>query len=236
MCGVQSNELSAMTNENPPSQDPGPVQAPAEPSSTPPAHGGPEEPVRTRKRWIAAAVAALGVALFAVPLLRGPLDRPSAVGQPAGAPVAEKISGPSCEAKTSAHLNFTLKDIDGASVKLTDYKGKVVLLNFWATWCGPCKLEIPEFVEAYERYRDRGFVILGVLSEDDPAPAELRAFMAKFKMNYPIFREHEELAAANGELWALPTSFLIDRQGSICTRHTGAMTRDMLEQEIKSLL
>jgi len=225
-----------MTNENPSGQDPGPVDPPAEPSSPPPASGGTEEPARTRKRWIAAAAAALGVALFAVPLLRGPLDRPSPASQPAGAPVPEKVSGPSCEAKTTAHLNFTLKDIDGASVKLTDYKGKVVLLNFWATWCGPCKLEIPEFVEAYERYRDKGFVILGVLSEDDPAPAELRSFMAKFRMTYPVFLEHQELAAANGELWALPTSFLIDRQGSICTRHTGAMTKDMLEQEIKSLL
>jgi thiol-disulfide isomerase/thioredoxin len=225
-----------MTNEHPSSQDPGPVEPPAEPSSIPPASGGTEEPARTRKRWIAAAAAALGVALFAVPLLRGPLDRPLPASQSAGVPVPEKVSGPSCEAKTTAHLNFTLKDIDGASVKLTDYKGKVVLLNFWATWCGPCKLEIPEFVEAYERYRDKGFVILGVLSEDDPAPAELRSFMAKFRMTYPVFLEHQELAAANGELWALPTSFLIDRQGSICTRHTGAMTKDMLEQEIKSLL
>jgi cytochrome c biogenesis protein CcmG/thiol:disulfide interchange protein DsbE len=224
-----------MTNEIPSSQEPDSVERPAEPSSTAPATGT-EESARTRKRWIAAAAAALGVALFAVPLLRGPLDRTSPASRSAEAPVAEKVSGPACEVKTTAHLDFTLKDIDGASVKLTDYKGKVVLLNFWATWCGPCKLEIPEFVEAYERYRDKGFVILGVLSEDDPAPAELRSFVAKFKMNYPIFREHQEFAAANGELWALPTSFLIDRQGSICTKHTGAMTRDMLEQEIKGLL
>ena len=225
-----------MTNENPSSQDPGPLEAPAEPSITPPASGAAAEPPRTRKRWIAAAAAALGVALFAVPLLRGPLDRPSPASQPEGAPVAEKVSGPSCDVKTTAHLDFTLKDIEGTSVKLTDYKGKVVLLNFWATWCGPCKLEIPEFVEAYERYRDKGFVILGVLSEDDPAPAELRSFMAKFKMNYPVFREHQELAEANGELWALPTSILIDRHGSICTKHTGAMSKEMLEQEIKGLL
>lgn len=226
-----------MTNENPSSQDtPGPVEPAAEPSSAPAASGKSDEPPRTRKRWIAAAAAALGVALFAVPLLRGPADRPSASVQPSDAPVAEKASGPACETKTAAHLDFTLKDIDGANVKLTDYKGKVVLLNFWATWCGPCKLEIPEFVEAYQRYRDKGFVILGVLSEDDPAPAELRTFMTKFKMNYPVFREHQELAAANGELWALPTSFLIDRQGSICTKHTGAMSKEMLEREIEGLL
>jgi peroxiredoxin len=226
-----------MTNENPSSQDiPGPVEPPAEASSAPAAGGSREEPPRTRKRWIAAAAAALGVALFAVPLLRGPADRPSAISDPAGAPVAGKASGPSCAAKTRANLDFTLKDINGANVKMADYKGKVVLLNFWATWCAPCKREIPEFVEAYERYRDQGFVILGVLSEDDPTPAELRTFMTEFKMNYPVFREHQELAAANGELWALPTSFLIDRQGSICTTHTGAMSKEELEQEIKGLL
>jgi peroxiredoxin len=226
-----------MTNENPSNQDiPGAVDPVAEVPSAP-ATSDHDEPLRTRRRWIAAAVAALGVALFAVPLLRGPADRPSANSpsansQPAG-PV-EKVSGPSCAAK--ANLDFTLKDINGANVHLTDYKGKVVLLNFWATWCGPCKLEIPEFVEAYERYRDKGFVILGVLSEDDPTPTELRTFMTQFKMNYPVLREHQDFAAANGELWALPTSFLIDRQGLICTKHTGAMTKEMLEQEIQSLL
>jgi len=224
-----------MTNEHPSSQEPGPVEPPAEPSSTPPASGT-EEPARTRKRWIAAAAAALGVALFAVPLLRGPLDRPSPASQPADAPVAEKVSGPSCEVKTAAHLNFTLKDIDGTNVKLTDYKGKVVLLNFWATWCGPCKLEIPEFVEAYERYRDKGFVILGVLSEDDPSQQALQTFMSEFKMNYPVMRQHAELEESFGTLWALPTSFVIDRKGQVCSKHMGPFSKEALEREINGLL
>jgi peroxiredoxin len=227
-----------MTNENSSSPEtPQPGDSIAEPSSRPGAGGGSEGPPPSRKRWIAAAAAAVGVALFAVPLLRGPADRPAANSEHADASI-ERASGPSCAAKASAkaNLDFTLKDINGANVQLTDYKGKVVLLNFWATWCGPCKLEIPEFVEAYQRYRDKGFVILGVLSEDDPTPTELRTFMTQFKMNYPVLREHQDFAAANGELWALPTSLLIDRQGLICTRHTGAMTKEMLEQEIKSLL
>ena len=225
-----------MTNEHSSSPEtPNPVDPVAEPSSAPATAGGSEAPVPTRKRWIAAAAAALGVALFAVPFLRGPADRPSASSEHAELS-AEKASGPSCAAKTRANLDFTLKDINGANVQLADYKGKVVLLNFWATWCGPCKLEIPEFVEAYDRYRDKGFVILGVLSEDDPSPADLRTFMTEFKMNYPVFREHQDFAAANGELWALPTSFLIDRQGSICTKHMGAMSKEMLEREIEGLL
>ena len=102
-------------------------------------------------------------------------------------------------AKTSANFDFTLKDAGGATVKLSDYKGKVVLLNFWATWCGPCKMEIPEFVEAYSKYRDRGFVILGVLSEDDPPQKDLQAFMSEFKMNYPVMRQHAELEESFGD-------------------------------------
>jgi peroxiredoxin len=227
-----------MTSENSSSPEtPTPVDPVAEPSSAPGAPAGSEAPPPSRKRWIAAAAVSLGVALFAVPLLRGPADRPAPNSERTDAPV-QRASGPSCAAKATAraNLDFTLKDTNGVNVRLADYKGKVVLLNFWATWCGPCKLEIPEFVEAYERYRDKGFVILGVLSEDDPTPAELRTFMTEFKMNYPVFREHQEFAAANGELWALPTSFLIDRQGLICTKHMGAMGKDMLEQEIKGLL
>jgi peroxiredoxin len=226
-----------MTNENLPSpESSNPIDPAQEPSSVPGTTGGSDRPLPTRKRWIAAAAAALGVALFAVPFLRGPSDRPSANREPAAGSI-EGVSGPSCAKATGrANLNFTLKDVNGANVQLADYKGKVVLLNFWATWCLPCKVEIPEFVEAYERYRDKGFVILGVLSEDDPTPAALRTFMTEFKMNYPVFRENQEFAAANGELWALPTSFLIDRQGSICTKKTGAMSREMLEQELKGLL
>src|SRR5687767_11794046 len=161
----------SMTNEyQPPEVPPTPVEPTPEPTTGIDPNVESDANTAGRKRWIAAAAAALGVALFAVPLLRGPDAHRSATG---GAPVAGNTtsgSGPACAAKGAANLNFTLKDPNGADVKLTDYKGKVVLLNFWATWCGPCKMEIPEFVEAYARYRDQGFVILGVLSEDNPSP------------------------------------------------------------------
>ena len=223
-----------MTNQYPEDpQTPTPVEPVADRTAGADSGVDSGPPVASRKRWIAAAAAALGVALFAVPFLGGPDDHESTTDAGGATSVS---SGPACAAKTTANLNFTLKDANGGDVKLADYKGKVVLLNFWATWCGPCKVEIPEFVEAYARYRDKGFVILGVLSEDDPSPQDLKTFMTDFKMNYPVFREHQPLAEANGELFALPTSFLIDRKGAICSKHMGAMSKEMLDREIKGLL
>ena len=116
--------------------------------------------------------------------------------------------------------------MNGADVKLADYKGKVVLLNFWATWCGPCQLEIPEFVEAYSKYRDKGFVILGVLSDDDPPQKICATFMSEFKMNYPVLRQHAELEEAYGPLSALPTSFVIGRDGSVCRSTSGRFSKE----------
>jgi peroxiredoxin len=208
------------------------LNTPEPPESAPepvPAAADEPPPVVGRKRWIAAAAAAVGVALFAVPFLRGPGDHVVADSRPAP-------TGAMCAAKTSANFDFTLKDPAGANVKLSDYKGKVVLLNFWATWCGPCKVEIPEFVEAYSKYRDKGFVILGVLSQDDPPQQELQAFMSEFKMNYPVMREHTQLEESLGELWALPTSFVIDRKGQVCSKHMGPYSMEALEREINGLL
>jgi peroxiredoxin len=188
-----------------------------------------------RRRWIVAALAALGVALFAVPLLRGPVGGPSPDTR---APMATTAAGgASCSApEGKANFDFTMKDSKGKNVRLSDYKGKVVLLNFWATWCGPCKIEIPEFVEVYTNYKDRGFEILGVLSMDEPSDDDLTSFASAHKMNYPLFRANEQFENAHGPLFALPTSFIIDRHGTICTKHLGPISREALEREIKGLL
>ena len=209
------------------------VQASEAPPAGNDAHGAPgqavEEPALGRGRWIAGAAAALGVALYAVPFLHGP----SAVTD--NTPDAAS-TGATCSTAKAANFDFTLKDMNGDDVRLSDFKGKVILLNFWATWCGPCKVEIPEFVEAYNEYRDRGFVILGVLSQDDPSADDLRAFANDWGMEYPILREHAELDEAFGPMWAIPTSFIIDRQGSICTKHLGPVPKEVLEREIERLL
>jgi cytochrome c biogenesis protein CcmG/thiol:disulfide interchange protein DsbE len=156
--------------------------------------------------------------------------------------VAGWLSGQQVEAQgcspeaPAADLGFTLKDMNGADVRLADLKGKVVLLNFWATWCGPCRLEIPWFVELQEKYRDQGFRIVGI-SVDDP-PEALPPFAKQFKINYPIVvgLDREDVQKAYGPIFGVPITFIIDRNGRICKKHVGPASKQQFESEIKSLL
>jgi peroxiredoxin len=135
-----------------------------------------------------------------------------------------------------ANLNFMLKDMNGKDVALSTYRGKVILLDFWATWCGPCKIEIPGFVEMYTKYGPQGFVVLGV-SVDDPV-SKLKPFVDQFKMNYPVLLglNRDDVKNAFGPPVGFPTSFLIGRDGKICQQHTGFAPKEQFEREIKALL
>ena len=142
-----------------------------------------------------------------------------------------------CEANPkAANLGFTLKDMAGKDVNLAAYKGKVIVLDFWATWCGPCKLEIPGFVDLQSKYRDRGLVVLG-LSVDDPIE-KLKPFADRFKMNYPVLvgLGRDDFQDSYGPIWGIPTTFLIGKDGRICKKHTGMATKEQFEKEILSLL
>lgn len=164
----------------------------------------------------------------------GPARPPEAVACPADA--------------KKANFDFTLKDLAGRNVKLSDFKGRVLLLDFWATWCGPCQVEIPGFIELYDKYRDQGFAAVGIIVEDRFSNAV--PFAEAHRMNYPVLdgEERSDLEAAFGPFYGVPTSFIIARDGRICQTHLGLprtrrsadplgkAVRDVFEAEIKSLL
>ena len=115
---------------------------------------------------------------------------------------------------------FALKDADGKTVHLEDYKGKVVLLDFFATWCGPCKIEIPWFMEWERKHKDKGFSVLGV-SMDDEGWEVVKPFLADLKVNYRVVIGNDSTAQLYGGVDALPTAFVIDREGKIAQVHVG---------------
>lgn len=188
-----------------------------------------------RVRWVVAAVAALGLAFVTVYV-------PERWSRKAAAP---GVASCPANAKT-ANLDFTMKDMTGRDVHLSDYKGKVILLDFWATWCGPCKFEIPGFVELQERYGKRGLQVIGV-SVDDTIE-KLEPFARAHRINYPLLvgLGHDDMQEAYGPIWGIPINVLISRDGRICSRHTGLppsegeslekTVKDAYEAEIKALL
>jgi thiol-disulfide isomerase/thioredoxin len=129
---------------------------------------------------------------------------------------------------------FSLVSLSGEKINLDDYKGKVVLLDFWATWCGPCRIEIPGFVQLQNKYGSQGLAIIGVSMDDGPAP--VRQFYAEFHMNYPVAMGSDKLGELYGGVLGLPTSFLIGRDGRIYAKHVGFTDASVFESEIKELL
>jgi peroxiredoxin len=130
---------------------------------------------------------------------------------------------------------FSLTDARGTPVSLAEYRGKVVLLNFWATWCGPCEVEIPGFSEVEQKYKDRDFAVLGV-SFDDDGWKSVRPYIASHKINYRIMIGTEKMSQLYGGVDSLPTSFIVDRQGRIAAQHVGLVDKSDYQNEILKLL
>jgi cytochrome c biogenesis protein CcmG/thiol:disulfide interchange protein DsbE len=131
--------------------------------------------------------------------------------------------------------DFTLQDASGRDVRLGDLRGKVVLLNFWATWCRPCAVEIPWFVEFQREYKDRGFEVLGV-SLDEEGWQVVRPFLEKHRTNYRVMVGNDNIAKLYGGVEALPTTLIIDRAGRIVATHTGLVDRGLYGAEIQAAL
>jgi thiol-disulfide isomerase/thioredoxin len=128
---------------------------------------------------------------------------------------------------------FTMYDLDHREVSTSDWRGKVVLVNFWATWCPPCRAEIPDLVALQEKYRGR-LQIIGV-SEDEGSPEEVRRFAAEYKINYPIVMSTPELGQYFPNVYALPTTFVIDRGMRLVQKHVGMLKPAVTEMEARSL-
>jgi peroxiredoxin len=116
--------------------------------------------------------------------------------------------------------DFSLKDANGQTAHLSDYKGKVVLLDFWATWCGPCKIEIPWFMEFEREFKDRGFAVVGVSMDEDGWSA-VKPYLIQMKMNYRVLLGNDQVGTLYGGVDSLPTTFLIGRDGKIASVHIG---------------
>jgi len=152
---------------------------------------------------------------------------------------ARRSSGPlrttTADVKHMLAPDFTLQSIDGKTVRLSDFRGKAVLLNFWATYCAPCRIEMPWFVELQNRYAAEGLQVLGV-AMDDPSPNDIEKFANDLGVNYPILVGEGTVGDAYGGLPFLPSTFYIGRDGKLVDRAFGLKTRSEIEEDIKKAL
>lgn len=137
---------------------------------------------------------------------------------------AKKLSGPA--------PSFALKSLDGKTVKLSDFKGQVVMINFWASWCGPCREEMPLLEELYSDYRKAGFVLLGITIDEDVADAE--GFLKKSPVSFPILSDPKGEVADLYNNQAMPSSYFVDRRGNLAHLHKGYKPGD--EKNYKSVI
>lgn len=182
-----------------------------------------ETPVTPRaapRGWLMAAVVAL-VAVGGVGWLATPGAQPVVPADPNA---------------VVANLDFTVKDMNGKDVRLADFKGRPLVLNFWATYCAPCKQEIPVFVDLVEKYRDQKLAIVGISIDD--APDDLRPFAAQFKINYPVLvgLGHDQLLETYDAVFFIPVTWFIRADGTVSLKHPGSATREWFEEQVKALL
>jgi peroxiredoxin len=177
---------------------------------------------KTRFDWIVVTivVALLGAAWIGV-------SRVSAEDiNPTGRPPAPQIGHPAPE--------FTLTTPEGDTVSLSDFRGQAVLLNFWATWCGPCRVEMPDIESVYNQYSDEGFVVLAV--NDGEPPGLVSAFVNELGLSFPILMDPSWEVQQTYQVRAFPTTYYIDREGIIQEAIFGSMTRPVIEDRVKQIM
>lgn len=142
---------------------------------------------------------------------------------------------PSSQTKSVMAYNFNLPTTDGKQLKLSDYKGKVVILDFWATWCPPCRKGIPDLVELKKKYGSKGVEIIGISVDQETKP-DVVPFIKEYGINYPIVYGNTNVYQQYGGIRAIPTSFIIDKEGKIVASYEGLISKAAYEEHIKKLL
>jgi len=185
------------------------------------------------KKLISVALAGIFVAVATAVIVRIDTRRPSANLATTGGGGTNSTDNRA--APPAIAPEFALKDFSGNLVKLSDYRGKVVVVNFWATWCLPCLMEIPAFVKVREKYQARGLEVIGV-SVDEEGPDAVQSFAERARMNYPVVMANPDTLKSYGPIHAIPTTFIIDREGRVYQTHRGMLTYDNIESAIKGIL
>lgn len=152
---------------------------------------------------------------------------------------SQTLLAPDSEAKSTKAADFSLKDLQGHTVKFSHFKGQVVLVNFWATWCAPCRAEIPDLLAVYEQYKTRGFAVIGISLDEvitNESKKMLEDFINKAGITYPVLMGNDVVYDAYGGIYAIPTSYLIDSKGNIINKYMGLLKRDTLEKDLLPIL
>jgi thiol-disulfide isomerase/thioredoxin len=191
----------------------------------------------TTRRWLIiiallAVTAGVSLAAWRYASHLGDSDAVAADAEPASAPSGEKVALRFFRDPPEVPAT-TMHDLDGRSISSADWRGKVTIVNFWATWCPPCRAEIPDLIALQKKYGDR-LQIIGV-SDDEISPAEVKKFAVDHGMNYPIVMSTPELKQVFAGVNALPTSFIVNREGRVVQRHIGMLNAAVTEQETRAL-
>ncbi len=178
--------------------------------------------------WVITGFAVVIVAILLIDKMNTPAPTPMAQQ---GAAVQQGQEGGMGSAPA-----FDLPDTRGGRKSMESYKGKVVMLNFWATWCGPCKQEIPDFIELQEEYGDQGFEIVGISLDEAGQEAAVKGFVRQKGMNYDVLFDDGSVAQAYGGVRSIPTTFLINREGEIVSSQVGLQPKSAWASAIEALL